>query len=99
MPGEPASLYFMHIMSINDFYSYSGSERCLELLCKYYGSKIVHLEDSRKRRPLHIAACHGHLDCVRYLLEEGAVTEVYDDQGRTPLIVAAQNGHSSVIGT
>lgn len=87
-------------ISITVFLSnrFSGSEKCIELLCKYYGSQIVQLKDMRKRRPLHIAASHGHTECVKYLLEEGAQTEVQDDEGRSPFIAAAQNGQSSVVG-
>lgn len=91
----------IHSKQINNLFSdcsFSGSEKCLELLCKCYGSQIVELKDTRKRRPLHIAAGHGHTECVKYLLEEGAKTELQDDEGRTPLIVAAQYGQSSIVG-
>lgn len=79
-------------------FSYSGSEKCLEVLCKRYGSDIVQLRDGRRRTPLHVAASHGHADCVAFLLKEGANTNFLDDEGRSPLIIAAQNGQSSVVG-
>lgn len=68
------------------------------MLCKSYGSQVVRLRDSRERTPLHVAASHGHADCVVYLLGEGADTKSSDDEGRTALIIAAQNGQSAVVG-
>jgi ankyrin repeat protein len=38
---------------------------------------------------LHFAAEKGHLGCVKQLLEHGAVANVSDDWGETPLIKAA----------
>lgn len=52
----------------------------------------------RRRRPIHIAAGWGHVECTRYLLDQGAQTEVQDEDGRTPLITAAQKGQSSIVG-
>lgn len=70
----------------------------MKVLCKHFGSEIVQLRDSRERTPLHVAASHGHSDCVAFLLTEGAVINCLDDEGRTPLIIAAQNGQSPVVG-
>lgn len=70
----------------------------MELLCKRYGKEIVHLEDSKGRRPLHVAALMGHVMCANLLLEAGAEVEAVDIEGRTALIVAAQFGQSLVAG-
>ena len=48
--------------------------------------------------PLHIAAMHGRLRCVRLLLQACANKELREAQrGLTPLLFAAQNGHMEVV--
>ena len=37
------------------------------------------------RTALHVAASAGHLDVMRYLLEEGASVHVHDRYGHSPL--------------
>lgn len=78
--------------------SFSGYEKCLELLCNYYGADIVNLKDSRNRTPLHISSLHGHTDCVKYILKQGAEINCQDNEGRTPLLSAAFNGQTQVMG-
>ena len=38
-------------------------------------------------------AQNGHIDVVRFLAENGASKDQTNNNGRTPLWVAAQNGH------
>lgn len=76
-----------------------GAERCIDLICTYFGTETIKLKDARNRTPLHIAALHGHVDCAKYLLEKGAEIECKDADGRTPLVAAAQNGQSQIIGS
>jgi ankyrin repeat protein len=47
---------------------------------------------------LHFAAEKGHVDCVELLLRHGAVVNVSDDWGETPLIKAAGGGSSGEPG-
>lgn len=75
-----------------------GAEQCVELLCNHYGAEIVKLKDSRDRTSLHISALHGHVDCAKYLIEQGAEIDCKDSDGRTPLVAAAQNGQSQILG-
>ncbi|CAG9861443.1 unnamed protein product [Phyllotreta striolata] len=77
--------------------TFSGSDKCLELLVNYFGKEIVNISDCRQRRPLHIAALHGHTECAKYLLEQGAEVQVFDEEGRTPLIAAAQYGQTQIV--
>lgn len=51
----------------------------------------------QSKRPLHLAADHGHVAIVRMLLENGAMKEVVDADGDTPLISAAWKGHHEVV--
>lgn len=79
-------------------FSFSGSHKCLELLVSHFSSEVIHLIDCRKRTPLHIAALHGHSECAKYLIEQGAQVQIFDEDGRTPLIAASQYGQTSVVG-
>jgi ankyrin repeat protein len=47
-------------------------------------------------RPLHLAACEGHLE-VRVLVEAGANVEAELAGGERPLHLAAQGGHAEVV--
>ncbi|KAL3282867.1 hypothetical protein HHI36_006026 [Cryptolaemus montrouzieri] len=77
--------------------SFSGSVQCLQLLVNSFGTEIIHLQDSRKRFPLHICALHGHTDAAKYLLDQGAEVDVLDEEERTPFIAAAQFGQNQII--
>jgi len=47
-------------------------------------------------QPLHEAAIAGHQQVVEYLLEQRAILDVHDSQGRTALFGAAEHGHSDL---
>ncbi|KAG7376660.1 hypothetical protein PHYPSEUDO_012946 [Phytophthora pseudosyringae] len=49
-----------------------------------------------KATPLTLAAQHGHFECVRVLLANGARVDLGDKLKKTPLILAAKNGHTRV---
>ena len=48
------------------------------------------------RDAFRAAASKGCLPAVRFLVEEG-VSKTDTDQGRTPLMLATQNGHLAVV--
>jgi ankyrin repeat protein len=46
---------------------------------------------------LHFAAHSGHVNVVQYLLDRGAMINIHQRNGPTPLHVAAQEGHFEVV--
>lgn len=56
----------------------------------------VDARDGRGQTPLICAAARGAADAVRSLLSAGARTDTVDDEGRTALDWARQNGHQEV---
>jgi ankyrin repeat protein len=59
-------------------------------------SVVVVAQPSMQIEVLHEAAFAGNLDEVKRLLEEGAVVDVPDPDGRTALMWASFNGHTAV---
>ncbi|XP_070546143.1 26S proteasome non-ATPase regulatory subunit 10-like [Ptychodera flava] len=50
------------------------------------------------RMPVHLASLQGHLDIVKYFVENlGIDKEVKGNINKTPLINAAEGGHSEVV--
>lgn len=48
---------------------------------------------------LHLAALKGHLSVVKFLVENGATVDIYDqpDCGNTPLLLASCRGHTEIV--
>ncbi|XP_062325947.1 60 kDa lysophospholipase isoform X1 [Osmerus eperlanus] len=55
------------------------------------------LADYDGRTPLHVAACEGHLEVVKYLLCHGASVHAKDRFGDTPLSNARRFRHKEVV--
>jgi ankyrin repeat protein len=47
--------------------------------------------------PLHEAAYHGNVDLAQLLITKGAEINAKDQNGNTPLDIAAQNGHKDIV--
>ena len=47
--------------------------------------------------PLTLAACGGHVDLALLLIERGANIEEVNDEGYTPLMEAAREGHDEMV--
>ena len=50
-----------------------------------------------KVTPLHAASLHGHTEVARFLVQNGANTELADDWNCTALHNAAGNGHYQIV--
>ena len=47
--------------------------------------------------PLTLAACGGHVELANLLIERGANLEEVNDEGYTPLMEAAREGHDEMV--
>jgi len=47
------------------------------------------------KTPLHLAVVKGHIEIVRYLVQEDAKLNVIDNEQRTPLIKAVLSGNQN----
>lgn len=59
-------------------------------------------QDDRGQTPLHVAAMLGNEDIVKMIIkhEEGrSAMEMKDSKGFTPMDLATENGHNSIVET
>ena len=59
--------------------------------------KTTHNDNSKVPSPLHFASYYGHVAVVQLLAEYLLYLDIYDDEGRTPLELAAFQGNAECI--
>eukprot|EP00928_Gymnodinium_smaydae_P021452 TRINITY_DN1836_c0_g1_i1.p1 TRINITY_DN1836_c0_g1~~TRINITY_DN1836_c0_g1_i1.p1 ORF type:complete len:1096 (-),score=164.71 TRINITY_DN1836_c0_g1_i1:59-3295(-) len=64
--------------------------------CLLQGGSSVNQSDEDGSKPLHLAARHGHVGCVEYLVSNAADARAVTELGLTALHLAAQSGHARV---
>ncbi|KAJ3374995.1 hypothetical protein GGF31_005717 [Allomyces arbusculus] len=69
----------------------------LKLLLELDLIKVDEVVGDSGMQPLHVAASHGSVSTVRFLLDRGAVVTGRSSDGRTPLHYAAGNGYINVM--
>uniref|UniRef100_A0A8C3JR70 Ankyrin repeat domain 52 n=1 Tax=Calidris pygmaea TaxID=425635 RepID=A0A8C3JR70_9CHAR len=69
-----------------------------EMLVEALGAKIVNSRDAKGRTPLHAAAFADNIHGLQLLLRHQAEVDVTDKLGRTPLMMASENGHTAAVG-
>uniref|UniRef100_A0A8C9RUE2 Ankyrin repeat domain 28 n=1 Tax=Scleropages formosus TaxID=113540 RepID=A0A8C9RUE2_SCLFO len=76
----------------------NDNEGAAEMLIDTLGPAIVNTRDSKSRTPLHAAAFTDHVECLQLLLSHNAQVNAIDASGKTPLMMAAENGQTNAVG-
>ncbi|XP_072288399.1 serine/threonine-protein phosphatase 6 regulatory ankyrin repeat subunit A-like, partial [Eucyclogobius newberryi] len=73
------------------------NEGAAEMLIDTMGPTIVNTKDGKDRTPLHAAAFTDHVECLQLLLSHNAQVNCVDAAGKTPLMMAAENGQTNAV--
>ncbi|XP_077124415.1 ankyrin repeat and SOCS box protein 2 isoform X2 [Ranitomeya variabilis] len=76
--------------------AFYGSLPCLKLLLKAYPTTIDQ-RTLQEETALYIAAVHGHLDCIQFLLQSGAEPDIVNKTRETPLYKACERKNSAAV--
>ncbi|CAN4093150.1 unnamed protein product [Withania somnifera] len=69
----------------------------MEILCLGYADIDLNSIDSQGKTALHIAAIHGHVEVIQFLVSVGSDTDMLDSERWTPLHFAAHQGHVEAV--
>ena len=74
----------------------NGHPEVLALLLDYDKKKLINHETLNKT-PLHWACKHGHLQCVKILVQHGADPTVRNPNNKCPVEMAMEKGHREIV--
>ena len=75
----------------------NGHKDCLQFFLPYLSTAQVNLKNKEGSTPLHWAALNGRLECVKLLLNSGADATLLNENGRSSVTLAEQQGHLEVV--
>lgn len=103
IPGELSEFFdsyeFLHRRSLIHLAAVCNNGRLtkiLEDLCRQDPKQVDELDDTQLS-PLMLAACWGRDDSLQVLISQGANPEIKGIQGKTALILAAEEGQDTII--
>ncbi|XP_074605773.1 transient receptor potential cation channel subfamily A member 1-like isoform X1 [Acropora palmata] len=76
----------------------SGNLECVKLLLEA-NHESLHSLEYRLRTPIYYAVFEGHVEIVRFLLDQGATVDQRDENHLTPLMIAARVNRYHVLVT
>eukprot|EP01062_Namystynia_karyoxenos_P040852 TRINITY_DN2972_c1_g1_i2.p1 TRINITY_DN2972_c1_g1~~TRINITY_DN2972_c1_g1_i2.p1 ORF type:complete len:453 (+),score=167.70 TRINITY_DN2972_c1_g1_i2:143-1501(+) len=79
--------------------AWQGRTADLQRLLRDAGTADIDAQGPDGKTPLHLAAGHGHEDCVEELLHAGATVTIRDYKDRVPADFAEQYGHPEIAVT
>jgi ankyrin repeat protein len=77
---------------------HEGQLAVVHMLLQHIGTQVLEETDEEGWRALHWVAYRGHEAVATLLLEQGAQANSGDALGRTPLMVACEEGRLAVVG-
>jgi ankyrin repeat protein len=78
-------------------YASAAGDKAMVRLLLERGAATDPDEEPIQEQPLHVACRHGHVEVVRLLLHAGAYQDAWDNDLRTPYIVAVGQGQEAVV--
>ena len=75
----------------------NGDLGCLQQVLQQHGVTMLSQRDVDGSTPAHLAAKHGHAECLQFLLQSSVDATSADDSGHTPLHLASQEGRQEVV--
>lgn len=84
-------------LSLTPTHSINDNDSCADLLLERMEKEAVDTQDGGGRTAVHAAAFNNHVECMQLLLRYNAKVSIADNSGRTPVMMAADAGHASVL--
>ncbi|KAI3473893.1 hypothetical protein Pfo_028080 [Paulownia fortunei] len=69
----------------------------MEILCLGYVDIDLNSVNTQGQTPLHLAAIHGQVEALQFLVSVGSDVDITDGEGWTPLHYAAHEGHVKAV--